>query len=99
MDILVNYRDFPRTDALDANIRRQVSKVLDRFSNRLTRVEVHIGDENGPKGGKDMRCLIEARPAGEQPVSAESQSTDAYKAARSAVAKLRRVLSRRFDRR
>ncbi len=39
---------------------------LDRFADRVTRVEVHLDDENGSHktGGHDKRCMIEVRMAG-----------------------------------
>ncbi|MBX3364107.1 MAG: HPF/RaiA family ribosome-associated protein [Phycisphaeraceae bacterium] len=99
MDIMIHYRDLARSDALDDSIRRSVQRVLERFASRLTRIDVHVADESGPKGGIDKRCLIEARPAGESAVSAEFLSNDAYRAVRGAVTRLRRVLTRRFERR
>jgi len=39
-----------------------VSDTLDRFSSHITRIEVHLADENAQKKGKnDHRCVIEAR--------------------------------------
>mgnify|MGYP006172692853 CR=1 FL=1 len=49
---------------------RAVDDALARVSSRLTRVEVHLADENAGKGGADdKRCMIEARPAGQSPVA------------------------------
>jgi hypothetical protein len=44
---------------------------LDRFSEQITRVEVHLSDQNSDKkfGNEDKRCLLEARLAGLQPIS------------------------------
>ena len=51
---------------LTAHVESVVTGALDRFGNRVTRVEVHIGDENGHKGGEhDKRCAMEARLSGE----------------------------------
>lgn len=55
--------------ALEDHIRSTVESSLGRFGHRLTRVEVHLSDDNGSKSkGDDKRCLLEARPAGLQPV-------------------------------
>lgn len=70
---------------------------LERFSERLSRVEVHVADLNGPRGGSsDIRCTIEARPNGGKPlaVSAESATLDA--SIRDASAKLVTLLDREF---
>lgn len=51
----------------------EIASALQRFRDWITRVEVHLTDENSSsKGGSDdIRCLMEARPAGKQPVSIE----------------------------
>ncbi len=47
-----------------------VAHALQRFSDHITRVELHLADENGPKGGEDdIRCTLEARLAGRQPIA------------------------------
>lgn len=49
------------TDALEG--------ALDRFSDQITRVEVHLSDENAHKEGTDdKRCLLEARLKGLKPI-------------------------------
>lgn len=57
-------------ERLVAEVEATVESHLDRFEEYLTRVEVHLGDENGKKGGgQDKRCMIEARIEGHQPVA------------------------------
>jgi hypothetical protein len=47
-----------------------VGGTLGRFRDRLSRVEVHLGDENSHKNGtEDQRCMIEARVEGIQPIA------------------------------
>jgi ribosome-associated translation inhibitor RaiA len=47
-----------------------VTHALRRFSDHITRVELHVADENGPRGGEDdIRCTLEARLAGRQPIA------------------------------
>jgi ribosome-associated translation inhibitor RaiA len=42
---------------------------LGRFEDHITRVQVHLSDENGEKeGDDDKRCLLEARLKGLKPV-------------------------------
>ena len=42
---------------------------LSRFNEQITRIEVHLSDENAHKeGGDDKRCLLEARLKGLKPV-------------------------------
>jgi ribosome-associated translation inhibitor RaiA len=67
----------------------------DRFGERLTRVEVHLGDENSNKKGGDVdkRCLLEARPAGLQPIAVSHQAESIDLAVDGALDKFKRALS------
>jgi hypothetical protein len=57
-------------EALAADTTDVVGRALRRFSDHITRVEVHLGDENGPKEGQnDMRCMLEARIEGRPPIA------------------------------
>lgn len=97
MHVEMNYRDIPKTDALDDHIRGTVDQHLGRFGDRVTRVEVHVGDHNASKSGpNDKRCLMEARPTGQQPVIAEAEGEDLYAVITDAATKLRRILDRKL---
>lgn len=61
---------------------------LSRVEERLTRVEVHVGDVDGPRtGANDKRAMVELRPAGMAPVSASAQAGDVEAAIVSALDK------------
>ena len=62
------------------------------------RVEVHLRDTNGQKGGSDKRCLIEARPRGLDPWTAEHEAVSLKEAFQGALGKLSRVLEHKFGR-
>jgi ribosome-associated translation inhibitor RaiA len=58
------------TGEMTAYVEREVSTALSRFSDHLTRVEVHLSDESaGRVTDGDIRCMIEARPEGQAPVT------------------------------
>jgi len=62
---------------------------LDRFSEHITRLEVHLSDENGHKSGaQDKRCLLEARLEGKQPIAVSEQAENYTEALNAAVKKL-----------
>lgn len=84
------------SEALEQSIRDSLAAVDRRFGDHLTRIEVHFQDVNGPKGGVNKHCRVEARPRGLDPVLAENTADDAYDAARGAAKKLERVLEHRF---
>ncbi|WP_421943609.1 HPF/RaiA family ribosome-associated protein [Pedobacter sp.] len=51
-------------------IQAQITESLSRFSDLITRLEVHLSDENGSKDGlEDKRCLLEARISGKEPIA------------------------------
>lgn len=51
-------------------LKAEAHEDLSRFRVRLTRVEVHLGDEDaGESGAADKHGTLEARPAGQLPVA------------------------------
>jgi hypothetical protein len=87
------------TDELSSLVESNVRRVLERFEERLTRVEIHLGDVNSHKGGsQDKRCQIEARPRGLDPLSATDQAGTLEEAVRGAAQKIARVLDSTFGR-
>lgn len=77
----------------------EIAESLERFNDWITRVEVHLTDENSrAKGGSDdIRCLMEARPASRQPVSIEVRSASVDRAIREATGTLERRLHAMAD--
>lgn len=54
----------------ETKINDVISQQLSRFDDLITRIEVHLADENGSKDGlEDKRCLLEARITGKDPVA------------------------------
>lgn len=73
--------------------RSTVESALDRFRDRITRVEVHISDQNGDKSGQDdKRCIMEARVGGHQPTTATHQAATVEQAIDGAAHKLAKVI-------
>lgn len=82
--------------SLKVKVLEIVEHHLARFGDRITRIEVHLQDENAQKGGKDIRCKIEARVAGLQPIAVDEIEEDWERATRGAAAKMVRSLETRF---
>lgn len=81
-------------------ISSEIDEGLSRFGDRLTRVEVHLRDENADKSGADdIRCMLEARPAGQQPVAVTHRAANVDEAFRGGLRKLHTLLDRNFGRR
>jgi ribosome-associated translation inhibitor RaiA len=65
----------------------------ERYEEDLTRIEVHLRDENGAKPGPhDKRCQMEARPKGHQPISVTHTATSLDQAVDGAANKLNHAL-------
>lgn len=84
------------SDALAEHIHHSLETVEKRFGDRLTRIEIHLKDINGPKGGPDKHCTLEARPRGLEPAIAEATADDAYDVVRNTASKLEKVLDKRL---
>jgi len=99
MDVQFNTdNQIEATEALEARANEIVEAALGRFSDHLTRVELHLADENSPaKGGSaDIRCTMEARPEGLRPLAVTHHDADPDAAMRGAAKKLQRALDNEF---
>jgi hypothetical protein len=81
-------------------VRGEVEGALRRFGDWITRVEVHLSDENSSSknAADDIRCVLEARPAGQQPVSVSHQAATVDQAVKGSARKLVRLLNEAKDR-
>ena len=78
-------------------VSASVASKLERFDDELTRIVVHLNDENGEKAGAhDKRCQIEARPKGQQPISVTHKAESLELAIDGAIDKLGNALSHQF---
>lgn len=81
-------------------IEAKVKDVLSHHSHRISRVEVHLSDENGQKhGGDDKRCMMEARVEGLNPIAVSHQAPTLVLAIDGAVEKLERAVGHELGRR
>lgn len=78
--------------------RSAVEAELGRFDEYITRVEVHLSDENGDKGGDDdKRCLIETKLKGKSPVAVKNTASNIDDAISGALDKISKVLETSLD--
>ena len=81
------------SDRIEARVREKLA----RYEDRLTRVEIHVHDENAHKHGHDDKaCTIEARPRGGKPVGVTEGASTVDDAARKAATTLAQRLNRHF---
>ena len=80
-------------EALAAQVSEVVESALSRVSDHITRVEVHLSDENSDKHGQnDKRCMMEARLEGRQPIAVTHQAATLDQAVDGAADKLTRLI-------
>jgi ribosome-associated translation inhibitor RaiA len=100
MQVLVNSdRHITSSVSVAERVKAILWPSLDRFADRITRVEVHLSDVNGAKhGDRDKRCVMEARAAGVAPLAVTDQAPTLRQAIEGASDKLERALERTFGR-
>jgi len=94
MQVLVNSdHHIYASEDLTGRIEGVVEGALERFSERITRVQVHLSDLNSHKmGDRDKRCLMEARVAGLKPIAVSHEAPTLSEAIHAAADKLERAL-------
>ena len=81
------------SERLNEYFTTTLSESLNRFSNQITRLEVHLTDENSNKEGQnDKRCMLEARLEGIQPIAVTSNADTIEQAVKGTVDKLKSSL-------
>jgi ribosome-associated translation inhibitor RaiA len=80
-------------------VRNVVASAMSHFGSHITRIEVHLGDENGAKGGQDdKRCMMEARVEKRDPIAVTHHAATLDQAIAGAAGKLRRSLQHDLER-
>ncbi len=98
MQIQMNFGDINSSEGIKERVEAAVQNHLQHVADRVTRVEVHLRDDNAHKtGGRDKRVVMEARPAGFDPVVVEHDGHDLYQVIDEAAGKLGRVVKKLFD--
>ena len=79
---------------LTARVTGVVENALSRFSDRITWVEVHLSDENSDKkaGHDALRCMMEARLEGLQPIAVTAHAATLDLAVEGAADKLTNMI-------
>ena len=95
MEILFNTdNNVEGKQALEDYMSEIIQNGLSRFEKHITRIEVHVSDENGnKKGPNDKRCLIECRLKGLEPAAVTSHEDNIRKAVVSSLDKMKAKLT------
>lgn len=98
MQIEIQARDFPLTDALGAYVERRINFVLSSRFEQIKRIEVRLSDINGPRGGIDKRCQILVTLPRLKDIVIEDTETNLYVAIDRAIDRAGRTIDRRLKR-
>lgn len=80
-------------EALAEQAEATVESTLGHLAEHISRVEVHLSDENSNKAGShDKRCMIEARLEGHQPIAVSDEAESIGQAIDGAAGKIKRSL-------
>lgn len=83
----------------DSRLEEQIRHRLSRFEERITDVQVHVSDVNGPRSGAaDLKCTLEARVNGRQPLAVSEQGTTVEGAVMAAAKTAVKALDNQFGR-
>jgi ribosome-associated translation inhibitor RaiA len=86
-------------ESLAVHVSAVVKSSLARVSSHVTRVEVHLSDEDGPRTSKgDKRCMMEARLEKRQPFAVTCHAETVHQAVKGASEKLIRMIESDLDR-
>ena len=105
MNIQINTgHNIQSNEALIVKFSNKIGSALSRMNDHITKVEVHLKDEDGDKKGKnDKRCMIEAHLEGRQPIVVTDHAATLNQALDGAIDKLismiEGILGRQRDRR
>src|SRR5690242_10674724 len=100
MQILINSDSHIKGgDSATERVQSIVHAAVDRFEDRITRVEVHLSDTNGPKHGeREKRSVIEARVGGLRPIAVVHEAPTLLEALEGAADRLKRALEHTLGR-
>ena len=90
-------RNISGTEKLETLVSEKVNQGLKHHVSKITRVEVHLSDQNADKGGADdIQCKLEVRVQGMQPVTVVSKNSSKETAIDDAVGKMKATLDTRI---
>ncbi len=95
MQVQVNHGNHVHVgEEVSERLARVIEESLAHFADRITRIEMHLADEKGGKGGaEDKRCTLEARLANHQPIAVTHQAESLQLAMEGALDKLDHALN------
>lgn len=86
------------SERLSQHVQSVLQTKLSRFREHITRIEAHLSDESSQKARADSKkCVLEARPAGLQPLAVTHFAETLDHAINGAAEKMERLLDGTFS--
>jgi len=98
MKVNVRFKGLPTSESLAEYTTRRAHQHLSRFGHRVSAVDVRLCDVNGPRGGRDKRCLFTVRVPGLSTLQIEELDESFYAAVDQAALRAARSLGRNLER-
>lgn len=98
MQIDIQTRKFPLTDALRSHVERRLGFALSAKGDAIDHVIVRLSDINGPRGGADKRCNIQVKIPHQPDVVIVDTEIDLYIAIDRAADRTGRAVARQLER-
>lgn len=93
MQVQINTDRNIEGSSLSESLEPQLRQGLSIYEDKITRLEVHLRDDNAHKTGPaDKTCTLEARLAGLQPIAVDHTADSVIAATTGALQKLRSAL-------
>jgi ribosome-associated translation inhibitor RaiA len=93
------YTNIHGNNTLSDQVSSSIEQALDRYKQHITRLEIHLKDENGSKSGQhDQSCMLEARLEGRNPLVVTEHAATLDQAVHGATKKLVHLLDKTLGR-
>jgi len=98
MELAVNTLNIEITGEAIAQIKNKARKVFSRISDNIMAVKVTLDDVNGPKGGRDKKCMVIVHCHGMPSVVASNNQQSVIGAVNLALTKAHAALVKKIKR-
>lgn len=98
MQIEIQARNFPLTQAMRGHVERRLGYALSTRYEHIERILVRLSDINGPRGGNDKCCHIQVILPQLADVVVEDTESNLYAAIDRAADRVSRTVARRLTR-
>ena len=92
MNINVKAPDNTKRNDFQESVIDRLTRTLSRFSHQISRVNVTLTDENGPRGGVDKRCRVSVVMPSVGEFAASAKHENSWAAVAQATGRVRRKI-------